>query len=229
MHQPSLDLTNYDKPASPADYGGDMQTFLSRAPKTDGRLGFNPASTFSGGQYIQSFLTPYGLQVMEGHYIKVLSTFGVFNYKILKRLCESPLPDASVINLVDNAVRIMLEDEPGEMHEFVMTHVGLLNIHGKHGKKLDWSACGCNCLIEWLGNCRLVSLEVASLLETTGRLRVIPIEERMCPRSECVPDLRHYPHPNAVTWRGKPVTDEYIEKVDKEIREYRDAERRNRQ
>ena len=225
MIQPSLDLTNYDKPADPSDYKS-MQHFLSQAPKTDGRFGFNPTSSFSGGAYIQSFITPYGLQVMEGHFIKVLSTFGVFNYKILKRLCESPLPDASVINLIDNAVNIMAEAEEGEMHEFVMTHLGYINVHGLRGKEAHWTECGCDCLIEWLGQCRLVSLEVASMLETTGRLRVIPLAERMCPRAGALTELKWYPHPNAVTWRGKPITEEMIEAEIVADKERRNAKER---
>jgi hypothetical protein len=139
----------------------------------------------------------------------VIGTFNTFNYAILKKLCESPLPDASVLNLVDNAVRIQLEDEPGEPAEFIMTHVGYLDIHHRGGAR--WTDCGCNCLIEWNGQCKFMSLEVAYMLQTTGRMRTIPFEERMSPRAECVQELEDYPHPNAVTWRGKPITAEMIE------------------
>ena len=208
--QPFLDLTNYDRPHDPSMYDS-MQQFLRDAPRTDGRFGFNPASTFSGGTYIQSFLTPYGLQVMEGHYVKLFSVFGEFNFKILKELCESPLPDASVINLVDNAVRILQEQEPGEPTQYTMTHVGHINPYGHREGKLTWSACGCDCLIEWDGRCMFLSLDIAHLLSYTGRLTVIPLAERMCPRHGCMHELKHYKHPNAVDWRGKPITEEMIE------------------
>lgn len=214
MHQPFLDLTNYSKPTDPSQYNC-MQDFLCNAPKTDGRFGFGVGSRFSDSGFVQSFLTPHGLQVKEGHFITLLSVFGVFNFEVLRRLCESPLPDASVINLVDNAVRIMQEDTPGEPIQFTLTQVGYINCYDR---KSSWTSCGCDCLIEWDGRCMMVSLEVASMLETTGRLKVIPIAERMCPRHGCMHELKYYPHPNPVDWLGKPITQEMI---DADVARYR--------
>lgn len=206
MNQPFLDLTNYENPTCPGDFG-DMQSFLCRAPKTDGRFGFMPGGRVHDSGFVYAALTPYGMQVLEGHYVKLFSIFGELNYKIVKRLCESPLPDASIINLLDNAVRIRHEQEPGEPTQYTMTQVGFIN---PYSRKEGWTSCGCDCLIEWDGQCKFLSLEVASLLRTTGRLTVIPIEERMCPRHGAMHDLKYTPHPNPVTWTGKPITEEMI-------------------
>lgn len=202
MTQPFLDFTNYDEPASPEQYDGDMQTFLCHAPKTDGRLGFNPGSRFNsiGGGFAAT--TPYGMQVMEGYYVRLIQDFGVFNYEIVKRLCESPLPDASVLNLVDNAINYLLGDEPGELATYEVWPVAYIDRYRTGGEEA-WRECGCDCFI----NGKKYSLEIASMLVTTGRVKYIPLAERFVPREECMSDFTWCPHPAAQDRHGNSLWD----------------------
>lgn len=200
MHQPFLDLMNYNAQRTEED----SQTFLCTAPKTDGRFGFNPSSRFSISAYTFAGITPYGMQVLERQFIRAIHTFGVFNYYLLKELCESPLPDASVLNLVDNAVRIMLEEEPGEPITYTFTHVGY-NHYSCKAEDNHWGPCGCDCLIEWDGKREIVSLEVARYIESTGRMKVIPFSERFVPRLGSEDELQWSPHLGAIDRNGNKL------------------------
>jgi hypothetical protein len=205
MNQPFLDMMNYDKPECPSMYESN-QHFLCNSPKTDGRFGFNPSSRFYTGIGVISALTPFGVQELERKFIQLISEFKVFNYDVMKALAMSCLPDAVVLNLVDNALNIMLEPEEGEAPEFVFTHCGYYSCHIK-GLSFDtdhgWTDCGCDCLIEWNGRRKIVSLDVAQFLETSGRLRKIPFSERFVPRSDgTVKELKFNPHKGAIDRNG---------------------------
>lgn len=202
MNQPFLDLMNYDNPDSPENYRG-MQSFLCSSPKTDGRFGFEPSSRFYDGYGFTSGLTPFGVQELERKFITTILEFKVFNYHVMKALAMSCLPDASVLNLVDNAINILLEPEEGDLPEFTFTHYGYYSCHIRDSEDNGWTDCGCDCMIEWGNKRRKVSLDVASFLETTGRLKVIPFSERFIPRSDGSEEsLKWNPHKGAIDRMG---------------------------
>lgn len=196
MKQPFLDLMDYT-----ATYDGktDYLTFLCNGKKTDGRFGFVPASRLSGG-FVFSAITPYGLSMMEQNFICLIRDFGAFNYTILKELCESPLPDACVINLVDNAISYLLGDEPGEVRTHTMWPVAYIGHRPQEGKDY-WTECGCDCYIDG----KKYSLHVARLLETTNRLKVLQLKDKFTPREECMKEFTWHPHPAAVDSRGNSL------------------------
>lgn len=209
MKQPFLDLMDYNAQHP----GGDHQTFLCRGQKTDDRFGFNPGSRFTHC----SAITPYGMQVIESQFCQVVRDFKVFNYSFMKRLCESPLPDAVVVNIVDNAIRIALDGDP--RYEYTMTHFGF-NYHSNPKESNYWGPCGCDCLIEWDNQRKVVSLEVAYMLP---RVTIIPFNERFIPRQDDELDLLYNPHHGAVDRYGKPFD---MEKL-KEARNVRKLQKSN--
>ena len=197
MRQPALDLMNYT-PEYPS--GRDHQDVLCSFPKTEGRFGFSPSDRFFSGQFVSGGLTPYGMNELEKDFITMVRDFECFNYTVMRALAESCLPDIVVLNIVENAMRIRMEEAEGQPHQYTLTHFGYMDNYTG-----DWRICGCNVLIEWSGRRKIFSIDRAQMLESTGRLTVVPFTERFIPRDECYRELQFRPSLAATDITGRKL------------------------
>jgi len=125
---------------------GGYQYALSRGSVSQWRLGFESSARAQASPGFFACLTPYGMQRMESEFIKVITRMEIFSLKLVQAICESPLPDAVVMNLIDNAVSRRLEPEEGPLPTFKLlyyvrpdggTYWGRLRVECENGGWFD--------------------------------------------------------------------------------------------
>lgn len=148
---------------------------LNRDKVSQWRLGFESSARAQASPGFFACLTPYGMQRMEGEFINVIQRMEIFNLKLVQAICQSPLPDAVVMNLIDNGIARRLELEEGPLPTFKLLY------YSRHDGGTYWGRMRVECEN---GGWFDVYDNALQVLDGHPRVTMVPPEERVIPSKE---------------------------------------------